>query len=76
MCIRDRFYADQEFDLNEVASRLDEYSATATYISLPPLFKDKQEYEDFLSLIHISLIFLSPTSTTVSSGWNLRFAFL
>ena len=28
-------------------SRLDEYSATATYISLPPLFKDKQEYEDF-----------------------------
>ena len=30
------FYADQEFDLNEVASRLDEYSATATYISLPP----------------------------------------
>ena len=41
------FYADQEFDLNEVASRLDEYSATATYISLPPLFKDKQEYEDF-----------------------------
>ena len=41
------FYADQEFDLNEVANRLDEYSATATYISLPPLFKDKQEYEDF-----------------------------
>ena len=41
------FYADQEFDLNEVASHLDEYSATATYISLPPLFKDKQEYEDF-----------------------------
>ena len=41
------FYADQEFDLNEVASRLDEYSATATYISLPPLFKDKQEYENF-----------------------------
>ena len=41
------FYADREFDLNEVASRLDEYSATATYISLPPLFKDKQEYEDF-----------------------------
>ncbi len=26
---------------------LDEYSATATYVSLPPLFKDKQEYEDF-----------------------------
>lgn len=26
---------------------LDEYSATATYISLPPLFKDKQEYENF-----------------------------
>ena len=41
------FYADQEFDLNEVANRLDEYSATATYISLPPLFKDKQEYENF-----------------------------
>jgi len=26
---------------------LDNYSATATYVSLPPLFADKQEYEEF-----------------------------
>ncbi|WP_330044036.1 acyl-CoA dehydratase activase [Gemmiger sp.] len=41
------FYADQEFDLRDVAKRLDEYSATATYVSLPPLFENKQEYEEF-----------------------------
>ena len=41
------FYADEESDLREVAKRLDEYSATATYVSLPPLFANKQEYEDF-----------------------------
>ena len=41
------FYADEESDLREVAKRLDNYSATATYVSLPPLFADKQEYEAF-----------------------------
>ena len=41
------FYADEVLDLHEVAQRLDNYSATATYVSLPPLFADKQEYEEF-----------------------------
>ena len=41
------FYADEESDLREVAKRLDDYSATATYVSLPPLFADKQAYEEF-----------------------------
>ena len=41
------FYADRESDLAEVVKRLANYSATATYVSLPPLFADKQEYEDF-----------------------------
>ena len=41
------FYADRESDLGEVVKRLANYSATATYVSLPPLFADKQEYEDF-----------------------------
>ncbi len=41
------FYADEESDLREVAKRLDNYSAAATYVSLPPLFADKQEYEAF-----------------------------
>ena len=41
------FYADEELDLREVAQRLDNYSATATYVSLPPLFANKQEYEEF-----------------------------
>ena len=41
------FYADEESDLREVAKRLDAYSATATYVSLPPLFDDKQAYEEF-----------------------------
>ena len=40
------FYADEVLDLHEVAQRLDNYSATATYVSLPPLFADKQEYEE------------------------------
>ena len=39
--------AAEESDLREVAKRLDDYSATATYVSLPPLFANKQEYEDF-----------------------------
>lgn len=41
------YYADQEFDLNEVASRLGDYAKTATYASLPPLFKDQEEYWEF-----------------------------
>ena len=41
------FYADEAFDLDDVAKRLQEYSATATYVSLPPLFANKQEYEEF-----------------------------
>ena len=41
------FYADQECDLNAVTDRLGRYSATATYVSLPPLFATKQEYEEF-----------------------------
>ena len=41
------YYADEEHDLHEVARRLDDYSATATYVSLPPLFADKDEYEAF-----------------------------
>ena len=41
------FYADQECDLNAVIDRLGRYSATATYVSLPPLFATKQEYEEF-----------------------------
>ena len=41
------FYADQAFDPDEVATRLDAYSTTATYVSLPPLFASKEEYEEF-----------------------------
>ena len=41
------YYADEAFDLDELAKRLDDYSATATYVSLPPLFASKQEYEEF-----------------------------
>lgn len=41
------FYADETFDLAEVAGRLARYSATATYASQPPLFANKQEYEVF-----------------------------
>ena len=41
------YYADRESDMGEVVKRLSNYSATATYVSLPPLFAGKQEYEDF-----------------------------
>ena len=41
------YYADEACDLEEVARRLDAYSAKATYVSLPPLFESKQEYEEF-----------------------------
>ena len=47
MALGAAFYADEESDLREVAKRLDNYRATATYVSLPPLFADKQEYEAF-----------------------------
>ena len=41
------YYADEACDLEEVARRLDAYSAKATYVSLPPLFESKEEYEKF-----------------------------
>ncbi|MCH4208100.1 MAG: acyl-CoA dehydratase activase [Solobacterium sp.] len=41
------FYADQEIDLSDAIQRLKEYSAHATYNSLPPLFKDRDEYWEF-----------------------------
>ena len=41
------YYADEACDLEEVARRLDAYSAKATYVSLPPLFESKEEYEEF-----------------------------
>ena len=41
------FYSDQEFRLPQVVAALDKYSATATYASQPPLFANKQEYEEF-----------------------------
>jgi len=41
------YYADETFDLDTVARRLDEYSATATYVSQPPLFANREEYEAF-----------------------------
>ena len=40
-------YADKEFVLSEVANALDQYAATATYASEPPLFASKEEYEAF-----------------------------
>ena len=41
------FYADQEFDLKEVADRLQEHGASETYRSQPPLFESQEEYEAF-----------------------------
>ena len=40
-------YADKAFNLPDVAKALDEYAATATYASEPPLFATKEEYEAF-----------------------------
>ena len=40
-------YADKDFILSAVAGALDEYAATATYASEPPLFANKEEYEAF-----------------------------
>jgi predicted CoA-substrate-specific enzyme activase len=41
------FYSDTEFDLLEVADRLNKTGAAMTYRSQPPLFADKAEYEEF-----------------------------
>ena len=41
------FYADREFDLNEVCQRLAERGASETYRSQPPLFESREEYEAF-----------------------------
>ena len=41
------FYADKAFDLEQVAAALDQYAATATYNSQPPLFESREEYEAF-----------------------------
>ena len=41
------FYADQEFDLEDVANCLKQRGAAETYRSQPPLFKNEGEYEEF-----------------------------
>ena len=41
------FYSDREFDLKEVADRLQEHGASETYRSQPPLFESQEEYETF-----------------------------
>ena len=41
------FYADQIFDLGDVADRLKQHGAAETYRSQPPLFKDQEEYQEF-----------------------------
>ncbi len=41
------WYADTEFDLADVAARMAQAGAQATYASQPPLFANKEEYEAF-----------------------------
>ena len=41
------YYSDQEFDLKEVADRLQAHGASETYRSQPPLFASEAEYEAF-----------------------------
>ena len=41
------FYSDTEFDLLEVADRIQERGAAASYRSQPPLFANEAEYEAF-----------------------------
>ena len=41
------FYSDKEFDLNEVAGRMRERGLTASYRSMPPLFKSQADYDAF-----------------------------
>ena len=41
------YYSDQEFDLREVAERLEQRGASETYRSQPALFETREEYEQF-----------------------------
>ena len=41
------FYSDTEFDLREVADRIQHRGASETYRSQPPLFSSREEYEAF-----------------------------
>ena len=41
------FYADTEYDLEELAGKLQGVNATAHYVSQPPLFQSEAEYEAF-----------------------------
>ena len=41
------YFADQEFDLKEVADRLQTHGAAETYRSHPPLFASQEEYDAF-----------------------------
>ena len=41
------YYSDREFDLAEVAERLESHGASETYRSQPALFESKEEYEAF-----------------------------
>ena len=41
------FYSDKEFNLNDVAERMRERGLTASYRSMPPLFKSQAEYDAF-----------------------------
>ena len=43
------FYSDTEFNLNDVADRLQKRGASMGYRSQPPLFASKEEYEEFKS---------------------------
>ena len=41
------YYSDREFDLTEVAERLERHGASETYRSQPALFESREEYEEF-----------------------------
>ena len=41
------FYSDEAFDLEDVITSLEDYSATADYATSEPLFSSKEEYEAF-----------------------------
>lgn len=41
------YYADRSFALKEVVKQLDAYASHASFSSLPPLFKDRNEYWEF-----------------------------
>ena len=41
------YYSDREFDLAEVAERLESHGASETYRSQPVLFESREEYEEF-----------------------------